>query len=448
MSNMLELIEEIWPLRRDIVSEDFDRALYRLAEEFYNLPGGSAGHRMAIHTYPTGEPCWTWQIPEKWTCQEAYLETLEGRRLIDTTDHPLHVVSYSLPFEGVVTRQQLLDHLHVHPRLPEAVPFVFKYYERDWGLCASQELRNSLADEAYRVVIRTTFEPGTLKVGEIVVPGECQETFVLVAHLCHPGMVNDDLTGVVVGLDVVRHLLAAPTPYYTYRLLILPETIGSVAYLSHNEDLIPHMVGGLFLEMLGNDSPHALQGSYQPHSQIDRCLVSALRSLDPQGYSAPYRTVINNDERQFNAPGVRVPMLSLSRVEPAGSPTRPYREYHSNLDTPAIVTQERLEASRQVVLGLIEAWEHNQYVINQFKGEIFCSGYGIWIDYRTNPEGHRRLFEIMERCDGEHTVAGIAAELDIPFQAVWEVVDLLQSKDLVVLSRTSQSTSPRLNRIS
>ncbi|HEX7973820.1 MAG TPA: DUF4910 domain-containing protein, partial [Anaerolineales bacterium] len=231
--------------------------------------------------------------------------------------------------------------------------------------------------------------------------------------------------------------------YYTYRFLILPETIGSVAYLSHNEGLIPKMVGGLFLEMLGNDSPHALQGSFQPNSQSERCLTSALRGLDAQGYSAPYRTVINNDERQFNAPGVRVPMLSLSRVEPPGSPTRPYREYHSSLDTPGIVTQDRLEASCQVVLGLIQAWERNQYVINRFKGEVFCSGYGIWIDYRVNPEGHRRLFEIMERCDGEHTIADIAAELGISFQAVWEVVSLLESKELVWLSRTPQPTDPR-----
>jgi aminopeptidase-like protein len=256
-------------------------------------------------------------------------------------------------------------------------------------------------------------------------------------------MVNDDLTGVVVGLKAVKALLAGPRPYYTYRLLILPETIGSVAYLSHHEDLIPDMVGGLFLEMLGNDSPHALQGSFQPESQPDRCLVNALRSLDRGSYAAPYRSVISNDERQFNAPGVRVPMLSLSRVEPPGSPTRPYREYHSSLDTPAVVSQERLEASKAVVLGLLQAWENNQYVVNNFKGEIFCSGYGIWVDYRTNPEGHRRLFEIMERCDGERTVADIAAELDVPFQAVWEVVSLLREKNLVWLSRTPQPTSPK-----
>lgn len=434
MTSMLDLINELWFLKRDIVSDDFDRALHRLAEE---VP-------MAIHEYPTGEPCWTWRVPEKWSCQEAYLETLHGHRLIDYAEHPLHVVSYSLSFEGTVSREELLQHLHVHPRLPEAIPFVFKYYERDWGLCASQQLRTLLQDESYRVVIRSSFEPGTLKVGEIIIPGESEQTFVLAAHLCHPGMVNDDLTGVVAGLDVARRLLAGPRPFYTYRLLILPETIGSVAYLSHNEGLIPKMAGGLFLEMLGNNSPHALQGSFQPESPVDRCLSAAFRGLDPQGYQSAYRGIIDNDERQFNAPGVRVPMLSLSRVEaPKSSGKPPYREYHSSLDTPEIVSQERLEASCKVVLGLIQAWERNQFVVNQFKGEIFCSGYGIWVDYHVNPEGHRRLFEIMERCDGEHTVADIAVELAIPFQPTWEVVSMLVEKDLVRLARKPHPTTPR-----
>ncbi len=128
MTSMLDLIHELWFLKRDILSDDFDRALSRLGDE---LP-------MTIHEYPTGEPCWTWRVPEKWTCRQAYLETLDGRRLLDYADHPLHVVSYSLPYDGVVSRDELLRHLHVHPRLPEAIPFVFKYYERDWGLCAPQ----------------------------------------------------------------------------------------------------------------------------------------------------------------------------------------------------------------------------------------------------------------------------------------------------------------------
>jgi aminopeptidase-like protein len=434
---MLELINQLWFLARELVSDDYDKALYRLAEE---VP-------MTIHEYPSGTQVWTWRVPEKWTCHEAYLETVDGRRIIDHADHPLHVVSYSLPFEGIVSRDDLFRHLHVHPHNPDLIPFVFKYYQRDWGLCMTQNERDLLDEEQYRVVIRTTFEPGLLKVGEVVVPGEVEESFMLAAHLCHPAMVNDDLTGVVVGLDVMRTLLQGPKPHYTTRFLILPETIGSVAYLSHHEDLIPKMVGGLFLEMLGNDSGLALQQSFQPDSQTDKTLVATLRGVSPDAYVGPYRTIINNDERQFNSPGVRVPMLSLSRVEHPElleSMYQPYPEYHSSGDTPEIVSQERLESARDAVLAMLGAFGKNAYIVNNFKGEVFASGYGIWIDYRHNPEGHRNLFQIMERCDGTRTVADIALELKISFQAVWEIVLSFAEKDLVTFSPTPKPTDPHI----
>lgn len=437
MSSMIELIQETWFLARELVSDDYDRALYRLAAE---VP-------MTIHEYPSGTPAWTWKIPEKWTCHAAYLETLDGRRIIDHAEHPLHVVSYSLPFEGVVSRDELLKHLHVHPRNPQLIPFVFKYYQRDWGLCMTQNARDLLDEDQYRVVIRTTFEPGRLKVGEVIVPGEVEDSFMLAAHLCHPAMVNDDLTGVVVGLDVMRTLLAGAKPRYTYRFLILPETIGSVAYLSQNEDLIQKMVGGLFLEMLGNDAALALQQSFLPHNQTDKTLTSALNGFAPDSFVGAYRSIINNDERQFNAPGVRVPMLSLSRVEQPElleSMYQPYPEYHSSADTPDIVTQLRLENARDAVLSMLQAFEQNAYVVNQFKGEVFASGYGIWIDYRQNPQGHRHLFQIMERCDGTRTVADIALELEISFQAVWEIVQTFAEKGLVVFSAVPQPTDPHI----
>ena len=429
----MALINELWYLKHDIVSDGYDAALQRLARE---LP-------MTIHEYPTGTPCWTWRVPEKWTCDEAYLETMAGERLIDEKNHPLHVVSYSLPFEGVVKREDLLPHLHTHQRLPDAIPFVFKYYDRDWGLCLPQTLKNTLNDEAYKVVIRTRFENGSLKVGEVIVPGECDLNFMLAAHLCHPAMVNDDLTGCVVGLDVARALLNGPKPYYTYRFLLLPETIGSVAYLSHHEDQIPRMTGGLFLEMLGTDIPHILQHSFLPESQVDKCFATALANIDPDCSQKPYRDVIGNDERQFNAPGVRVPMLSISRcIHPKTAPNYPFNEYHSSLDTPAIVSQERLEDSRDLVLKMLHAWENNRFVVNEFKGEIFCSGHKLCIDHTENPDGHRRLFAVMERCDGTRTTADIALELRISFQSVWEIVSLLLDRQLVRLSPRPASPAP------
>jgi len=432
MINKMSIIEDLWRLERNIVSPGIDQAFEYLNDLI----------QMTIHEFKSGEHCWTWIIPEAWECQEAWLESMDGVRLIDHQNNPLHVLSYSLPFDGIVTREELFSHLHTHISIPDAIPFVFKYYERDWGLCCSKNLKDSLTDKEYRVRIQTSFIPSTLKVAEIIVPGETDQCFVIVAHLCHPAMVNDDLTGVAVLMEVAEKLLNSPKPFYTYRFLILPETIGSVAWLSHHEHLFSNLVGGVFLEMLGNNSPHALQLSYFQESQPDRVLLSTLPTLDPLSYHAPYRMVINNDERQFNSPGVRVPMLSLSRVEPSSSTTRPYREYHTSLDTPDIIEPASMDHSTDIVLGLFSAWERNQYVVNNFKGEIFCSGQNIWIDYKVNPEGHQRLFNIMERCDGECTIADIAIELGISFQSVWDVISLLLERNLVYLSRVPVITDP------
>jgi aminopeptidase-like protein/aminoglycoside N3'-acetyltransferase len=423
-ASMTQMIDAVWHLPRDIVSDAYDVALEALATQ---VP-------MRIHKYPTGAECWSWIVPEKWTCREAYLETLGGRRLFSYADNPLHVASYSLPFDGEVSRDVLFNHLHIHPIIPEAIPFIFKYYERDWGLCCSKKLRDSLTDERYRVVIKTTFSYGTLKVGEVVIPGKSEESIVLCAHLCHPAMVNDDLTGVVVGIKVMSELFKRRDLRYTYRLLIVPETIGSVAYLSHNEELIPKMKGGLFLEMLGRDHPHALQLSLDGNTDVDQCFALALRSYDPYGWTGAFRTIIGNDERQFNAPGVRIPMLSLSRVLPPSAAERPYREYHSSYDTPNCVPIKRLEESCDLVLNMIDTLEHNLVPVNQFKGELFCSRYGLHIDWYSNREGNQSLFDILFLIDGTRTVAEIAQACDISFAAARLTIDQLQQHGLVEYS--------------
>jgi aminopeptidase-like protein/aminoglycoside N3'-acetyltransferase len=421
-ASMEELISALWRLPRDIVSDGYDTALHALSTQ---VP-------MAVHEYPTGTECWTWLVPEKWTCKEAFLETIDGRRLFSYDDSPLHVVSYSLPVNREVSREELFEHLHVHPGLPDAIPFIFKYYERDWGLCCSRRLKDSLRDDRYRVVIKSDFSYGTLKVGEVVVPGKSPETFVLCAHLCHPAMVNDDLSGVVVGLKVMQELLKRPNLHYTYRFVVLPETIGSVAYLSHQGELIPRMVGGLFLEMLGLENPHALQLSFAGDTEMDRCLRQALKKYDVHGWTGAFRTVVGNDERQFNAPGVRVPMLSLSRVmQTTSGTTRYYPEYHSSQDTPELASPARLAESRDLVLKMIDTVEGNQVPVNLYQGEIFCSRYGLNIDVYSNPEGNRALFDIIFLIDGTRSVAEIAHICDVSVESAYRVVEELRELGLV-----------------
>jgi aminopeptidase-like protein len=233
------------------------------------------------------------------------------------------------------------------------------------------------------------------------------------------------LTGVVVAVDVMRALLLRKDLRYTYRLLIVPETIGSVAYLSHHEELLPRMKGGLFFEMLGRDSPHALQLSFSGETDVDRCLELALRRHDPQGYTGAFRTVILNDEVQFNAPGVRVPMLSLSRVLKPGSPEWPYKGYHSSVDTPDALSIEALTDSRELALEMIDMLEQDLVPVNLTKGEIFCSRYGLHIDWYANPEGNRAFLDIVHLVDGTRSVAQIAKACEISFEAAKNVIDEL-----------------------
>ena len=424
-ATMSEMVQALWRLPRDIVSDGYDVALAALGTQ---VP-------MTVHEIPSGTECWSWIVPEKWTCHDAWLETMEGRRLFSYADNPLHVVSYSLPFSGDVTRAELLAHLHVHPKLPDAVPFMFKYYERDWGLCCSANLRDSLTDERYRVMIRSDFSLGTLKVGEVVVPGRTGDTVVLCAHLCHPGMVNDDLTGVVVGIDVMRALAAGPMPRYTYRFLIVPETIGSVAFLSQHPELVPGMRGGLFLEMLGRDIPHVLQHSFSGDSEADRCFARALHAGDPAGWTAPFRTLAGNDERQFNAPGVRVPMLALTRQHRPGHAEFPYREYHSSEDTPDRVPPGALEASRAIVLAMLAELERNTAIGSAYPGEICCSRFGIHVDYFDDPIGHKYLFDVLFMLDGSRSAVDIAEACGVPEATVEKIAGELRRHGLLVERR-------------
>lgn len=349
----------------------------------------------------------------------------EHRFCVTHTFNDLRVVALEL-------RDELLKHLHVHPLMPDAVPFIFKYYERDWGLCCSRQMRDALQDTQYRVVIRSEFSYSTLKVGEAIVHGETDECIVLCAHLCHPGQVNDDLSGLVVGLEVMRRLMKQPKPRYTYRFIILPETIGSAAWISRHEHLIPKLAGGIFLEMLARGNAFTLQRSFAGSTELDRCFALAVRHAAPGAQVIPFMQM--NDERQFNAPGVRVPMAALYRILPEGHPDWPYREYHSNHDDVSHVQPEHLEESCNVVMRMLETLEQNATPIPLFKGELFMSRFGMHVDWYEDRASNEQLFNILYRIDGTRTIAAIADDLGISFSSVFQVVTRLKEHGLAALT--------------
>lgn len=415
-ANMAAIVEALWSLPRDIVSDGFDAALNALAEQ---VP-------LTIHTYPTGLECWTWIVPEKWSCLQGYLEKTDGQRIFSYEDNPLHVMSYSLPINRIVPRDELLEHLHTHPVIKDAIPFRYGYYDRDWGLCCSAQVKESLSDPEYRVVIESEFSYGQLKVGEILVPGESEECFVFCAHLDHPFQVNDGLIGVALGLELMRRLKSRHLRY-SYRMLIVSETIGSLAFLSQNEALIPKIIGGLYFEMLGFDAPHRLHLSHRGDTEVDRIFSRAARAFDPHVEIRDFEPM--NDERQFNAPGVRVPMLALYRYP--DSPQWPYPEYHSHLDSPALVNWNAVEHSLELVLAMVESLETAVIPINRFKGEFFFSRYGLPKEGYNNKEARDAFYRLMFMIDGIKSVGTIAEELDLPPATVNAMLAELRDLDLI-----------------
>lgn len=410
---MIKLINALWFKRRDIVSDGYDESIEYISKI---IP-------LKIHEIPSGTKCWTWIIPEKWAVKEAYIEDMQGRRLLNLKDHPLHVISYSLPIDKLVTKDELMKHLHTNPKRPGAIPFEFKYYERDWGFCIQHDRLKGFTQGKYRVFIDAKFENGTLKVGDYTIKGQTDEMIVLVAHLCHPAMANDDLTGVAVLVDIAEEI-SKRNNYYTYKFLLVPETVGSVAYLSQNEAIIPQLKYGIFLEMLGNNNIHALQLTRQGNTRLDRIARYVMKRNLPNFREGPFGKIIGNDEKVFNGPGVDIPMISISRF--------PYPEYHTSDDNPGIIAEENLRESKTLILEILNIIDNDYVPKRQFKGPIFLSGYGLWVDWRINKKLNENIEQIMLRLEGDKNIFDIAEELDMEFNDVLNYVNNFFDKGLII----------------
>jgi aminopeptidase-like protein len=389
---------------RSLITDDMDVCMLRLNELF---PG------LIMHEYPSDMPAWTWIVPPKWNVRDAYIEELDGTRVLSFSEHPLSLVSYSKPYEGEVSREELLKHLHSQESRPKAFPYVFKYYERDWGMCMPHERVQALDKQRYRVKIDTSFEPGTMKVGELVIPGESQESIVIISNLCHPGQVNDSITGAVVAASLGEKLLESKN-HYTFRILFLPETIGSICYLSQNEHLIPLIKYAMFFEMLGTNGEHVLTHAYPPTSKIDRVAFRVMQWKAGKFREARYREVAPSDEKVFNGPGVDIPTINITRAP------YPYPEYHTSDDNPSIIDGERLEESRDLILEILRVLDTDFVPARNFRGPAFLSRYGLWVDWRKDWDLNMAIDLIMLFMDGKKSVFEITdainSEFDISIQ--------------------------------
>ncbi len=338
--------------------------------------------------------------------------------------------------DRILSWGELEPHLHTATARASAIPWEFRYYERTWGFCLSQDVFDALPrDCAYHAVIRSEFgrdpERG-LRVGvaTIVPEGGLSESageILVCAHIFHPGQANDDLSGVASAIGVARALAERPLPAgsMTVKFLFCPETIGSICFLSHNEDLISRLRGGIFSEMTGNANSLVLQRTRQDTHRLDAVARNVLAGSGAEFREGAFREVIVNDEMVINGPGVNVPCISISRW--------PYPEYHTSDDTPAIISEDQLSEAAEVMEDIVRIYAADYIPRRTFRGPVFLSGYGLWVDWRTDPKLNAALDNIMLRLEGDQSVFDIATELELEYETVRQFVERLRGEGLVEL---------------
>jgi aminopeptidase-like protein len=386
---------------------------------------------MEIREVPTGTRVLDWEVPREWNLHDAWIRDPHGRRIVQSQDSCLHVMSYSVPVHRTLSLQELEPHLHSIPARPDWIPYRTSYYQEDWGFCVPHRLVESLPEGEYEVRIDATLGAGHLTFGECLLPGESREEVLLSCHCCHPVLCNDNLSGMAVATWLAA-LLGETPRRYTYRFLFVPVTIGAITWLALNRETTHRIQHGLVLAGVGDAGHSTYKRSRRGDATIDRAVEHVLRHMGaheimdfvPYGY----------DERQYCSPGFDLPVGCLMRT-----PWGRYPEYHTSADDPDFVRPESLADTLIKCLSVVEVLEENGIFRNTSPhGEPQLGRRGLF--GALGGEARRKdaemaLLWVLNLSDGYHSLLGIAERSGLPFAAVARAARLLVEHGLLEAER-------------
>lgn len=383
---------------------------------------------MTVHEVPSGTQAFDWTVPMEWNIRGAYIEDESGRRIVDFARSNLHVVGYSTPVNEWMTLAELQPRLHSIPEQPDAIPYVTSYYAPRWGFCLPHSLRESLAEGRYHVVIDSTVAPGSLTYGEALFPGHDEHEILLSTYVCHPSMANNELSGPVVATALARWVASRPSRHFGFRIVFIPETIGSIVYISrHLAELRRRTIAGYVLSCIGDDRAYSLLHSRAGNTVSDRAAKLVLSRIDPDHAEYSYLDR-GSDERQYCSPGVDLPVASIMRTR-----YQSYPEYHTSLDDLTLVTPSGLEGGFEAVRRTLELIEHNRTYRATYPCEPQLGKRGLYPTLSTRGAGNavRAMTNLLAYADGTRDLIDIAMLTGIGAEEAIENASKLASAGLL-----------------
>lgn len=415
-----ELMKELFPICRSITGQGVRETLGILKRICPVLE---------IFEIPSGTQVFDWVIPKEWNIRDAYVEDQEGERVIDFKESNLHVVGYSLPLDKVLTLSELKKLIHTYPQNPEAIPYVTSYYKETSGFCMSQNKMELLKEGKYHAVIDSELKDGSLTYGEILIPGQCEKEILFSTYVCHPSMANNELSGPCVAIYLADRLLHMDHKY-TYRFVFVPETIGSITYISRNlKQLKENVIAGYNLSCLGDDKTYTCVSTRYGDTLADRVAQLVLKDRFPEynQYSFLNR---GSDERQYNMPGVDIPVCGIYR-----SKSNEYDQYHTSLDNMDFVTAEALGDSFEFITELIFVLENNAIYKNMCFCEPQLGKRGLYPKTSSRGSskagGHFKTIDFLAYADGTNDLISIARIIGLTFENTFDISQKLESAGLI-----------------
>jgi aminopeptidase-like protein len=414
---MIDWAKDLFPICRSITGEG-TRSTLKYFEKI--------NPELKRLKFKSGTNVFDWKIPKEWNIRNAYIEHESGKKFANFKKNNLHVVGYSKPINVRITKKELIKKIHSIKNQPDAIPYVTSYYNEDWGFCMSENEKKKLPDGKYKVFIDSKFKKGFLDISHALIKGKSKKEIFFSSYICHPSMANNELSGPVLLNAIMIYLKKYKSLKYSYRFALVPETIGSIAYLSKFiKQMQLNIICGFNLTCVGDERAYSFVTSRRENTIADEAIQAALNGFkNVKKYSYLDR---GSDERQYCAAKVDLPLSSFSR-------SKFYPEYHTSKDNFKVVTQKGLEGSLNVMKNIIDAFELGLYP----ETKIFCEpnlgkrGLYPLISKKNNRNDEINLrMNLIAYADGEKNLFEIANILNKSLSQVCNEYKLLKKNRIL-----------------